>query len=280
MAQCSALSLVTAEGRTIWSKVGQQQSSPSAAWGRAAVGGFRGASTFHFVGTIAQPDARSDMAVDDVSLYCNRGPSPPPAFPSPPAPPSPVLPPPSPPSPPAPPPRPPVLRYHYSFESTAAAQTPVARSRAAKAAAAAAPAAAAPVPWKVYKLSGPLFFGSTQAFNGLFDVKKDPKDVVVDFMGARVYDHSALEAINALADRYGEAGKRVHLRHLSSDCAQLLARNHEGGLPPFEIIEPDPLTDPVYEVAAKSGLYATVAPPRATWSSVPADEYEAAQDLF
>ena len=33
----------------------------------------------------------------------------------------------------------------------------------------------------------------------------------------RVCDHSALEAINALAARYGALGKRVHLRHLSAD---------------------------------------------------------------
>ena len=38
----------------------------------------------------------------------------------------------------------------------------------------------------------------------------------------QVCDHSALEALNTLAERYGELDKRVHFRHLSPDCAALL----------------------------------------------------------
>ena len=34
---------------------------------------------------------------------------------------------------------------------------------------------------------------------------------------SRMLQHSALEAINALAERYGALQKRVHLRHLSSE---------------------------------------------------------------
>ena len=109
----------------------------------------------------------------------------------------------------------------------------------------------ASVPTKEYKLSGPLFFGSTLQFNSIFDVKSDPDDVIIDFTESRVYDHSALEAINSLADRYGVMGKRVYLRHLSNDCAQLLDNIHEGGLPPYEMIQADPQTDPVYGVAVR-----------------------------
>ena len=47
---------------------------------------------------------------------------------------------------------------------------------------------------------------------------------MLDFRASRVLDHSALEAINALAERYGALDKRVHLRGLSSDCYGLLAR--------------------------------------------------------
>ena len=103
--------------------------------------------------------------------------------------------------------------------------------------------------YKEYKLSGPLFFGSTMQFSSLFDIKSDPGDIIIDFTNSRIYDHSALEAINSLSDRYGAVGKRVRLRHLSSDCAQLLGNIHEGGLPPYEIIQSDPSTDPVYGVA-------------------------------
>lgn len=112
--------------------------------------------------------------------------------------------------------------------------------------------------WKTYNVRGPLFFGSTQAFNSLFDVKGDGDDVVIDFLNSRVYDHSALEAINSMADRYGALGKRVHLRHLSSDCSALLERIQGSSLPPYEIVESDPATDPVYEVAEDPAVYRDV----------------------
>ncbi|KAK1735339.1 sulfate permease family inorganic anion transporter [Skeletonema marinoi] len=101
---------------------------------------------------------------------------------------------------------------------------------------------------KTYNINGPLFFGSTQSFSQLFRVKEDPDDVVIDFTQSRVYDHSALEAINSICDRYGSIGKRVYLRRLSSECAKLLAKIHKGGLPPYEVIEVSP-SDPVYDVA-------------------------------
>ena len=102
--------------------------------------------------------------------------------------------------------------------------------------------------WPTYKIQGPLFFGSTGSFGELFDAKGDPDDVVVDFADSRVCDHSALEAINGIAGRYAEAGKRVHLLHLSSDCAALLRRLN-GYDPAYELIETNPREDPVYEVA-------------------------------
>jgi len=114
---------------------------------------------------------------------------------------------------------------------------------------------------KSYNISGPLFFGSTQAFSRLFSVKEDPDDVVIDFTGSRVFDHSALEAINSIADRYGSLGKRVYLRHLSKDCARLLANVHEGGLPPYEIVESNP-NDPFYGVAEKPEFYSDVPVPK------------------
>lgn len=90
-------------------------------------------------------------------------------------------------------------------------------------------------------------------------------------------DHSALEAINALAERYGAVGKRVHLRHLSSDCAGLLERLN-GEAKSYEIIETDPETDPVYEVAEESRLYASVAAPKLPPSKL--GDYDAAQEIF
>ncbi|MEC8083908.1 MAG: sodium-independent anion transporter, partial [Pseudomonadota bacterium] len=52
----------------------------------------------------------------------------------------------------------------------------------------------------------------------------DPDRVVIDFVNSRVVDHSGLQAIDNLAQRYSALGKRVQLRNLSQDCKALLSR--------------------------------------------------------
>ncbi|MDZ4179685.1 MAG: SulP family inorganic anion transporter [Coriobacteriia bacterium] len=96
--------------------------------------------------------------------------------------------------------------------------------------------------WKVYELEGSLFFASCANFQSLFDPRNDPSDVVVEFRGAKVVDHSALEAIDSLAARYITAGKTLHLRHLSPDCLDLLDKAKG-------MIEVNVLEDPRYFVA-------------------------------
>lgn len=95
---------------------------------------------------------------------------------------------------------------------------------------------------KVYELSGPLFFGSVHAFNQIFDPKNDPDDVVIDFYDSKVVDHSGIEAIDSLADRYKKAGKNLHLKHLSQECKNLL---HTAG----DLVEVNVMEDPTYHVA-------------------------------
>jgi len=92
---------------------------------------------------------------------------------------------------------------------------------------------------KVYQLHGPLFFGSIASFKDLFDPKNDPDDVVIDFVESRVWDHSGLQAIDDLAEKYLKAGKTLHLRHLSPDCKNLLAK--AGSMVEINVIE-----DPMY----------------------------------
>ncbi|MDA3811667.1 MAG: SulP family inorganic anion transporter [Spirochaetaceae bacterium] len=75
---------------------------------------------------------------------------------------------------------------------------------------------------KVYHLRGQLFFGSAKNFSDLFNPADDPNDVIIDFHYSRVHDHSGIEAINALAERYSRLGKTLHLIDLSPECAQLL----------------------------------------------------------
>ena len=95
---------------------------------------------------------------------------------------------------------------------------------------------------KHYEIYGPLFFGSIELFNSKFDVKDDPKEVVVDFAESRVVDQSAIEALNKLAERYQKNGKTIHLRHLSADCVKLIKRAEK-------ICDVNVLEDPDYFVA-------------------------------
>ena len=55
---------------------------------------------------------------------------------------------------------------------------------------------------KIYEIWGPLFFGSIKAFNEKFDVKNDPDNVEIDFVESRISDHSALEAISNIVEKY------------------------------------------------------------------------------
>ncbi len=77
---------------------------------------------------------------------------------------------------------------------------------------------------KVYRIEGPLFFGSSDGFGELFAPDDDPDRVVVDFMNSRVVDQSALQAIEVLAQKYEKRRKSLQLRHLSPDCHRLLNR--------------------------------------------------------
>jgi len=99
---------------------------------------------------------------------------------------------------------------------------------------------------KVYRLHGPLFFGSVESFNQIFDPQNDPETVIIDFMESRVVDHSGLQAIEALAEKYRAHGTILKLRHLSRDCQVLL--NKAG-----QLVEPE-ADDPSYGVAVDYGV--------------------------
>jgi SulP family sulfate permease len=95
---------------------------------------------------------------------------------------------------------------------------------------------------KHYELDGHLYFASIDEFAQLFTVAADPDEVFIDFKKARIYDHSAIEAVNALTDKYLRAGKKLHLYHLSHDCRRLLKNAKK-------VVEVNVNEDPVYEVA-------------------------------
>lgn len=97
----------------------------------------------------------------------------------------------------------------------------------------------------VYAVTGPLFFGSVSSFLERFDPQQDNDEVVIDFARSRVADHSGLEAIDTLAERYLNANKKLHLVHLSDECRKLLRK--AGNLVEVNVIE-----DPRYFVAEDS----------------------------
>ncbi|WP_338731121.1 SulP family inorganic anion transporter [Mangrovimonas cancribranchiae] len=99
---------------------------------------------------------------------------------------------------------------------------------------------------KVYEIWGPLFFGSIKAFNDKFDVKNDPDTVEIDFVESRVSDHSALEAIFNIVEKYEAAGKKITLKHLSEDCKALLYK----ASPKFKEVIVEDIDDPRYHLAA------------------------------
>ena len=93
-----------------------------------------------------------------------------------------------------------------------------------------------------YDLDGPLFFGSVSRFKTLFDIAQDTKEVIIDFADSHVMDHSAIEAINSLTEKYVKAGKKLHLKHLSADCRTKI-KNAE------KIVDINVIEDPKYFVA-------------------------------
>jgi len=95
---------------------------------------------------------------------------------------------------------------------------------------------------RVYRVHGPLFFASVHRFNELFDPEKDPDEVYIDCAMSRIADHSAIEAIDNLAERYKKAGKHLHLTHLSPECVQLLTTA-------ADLVEINFSEDPKYHVA-------------------------------
>jgi len=95
---------------------------------------------------------------------------------------------------------------------------------------------------RIYELNGPLFFGSVKSFMELFNPQDDPQEVIIEFQNSRVADHSAIEAIDNLAEKYIKAGKTLHLRHLSPECRELLKKAGD-------MVEVNLMEDPKYHVA-------------------------------
>ncbi len=94
----------------------------------------------------------------------------------------------------------------------------------------------------IYQVHGPLFFASAQHFSDQFDMDNDPECVKIDFKYSRVYDHSGVEAIDKLTERYHAQGKKLILKHLSPECQALLTQAKD-------LVEVNLSEDPHYHVS-------------------------------
>ncbi|WP_271270819.1 SulP family inorganic anion transporter [Aliamphritea hakodatensis] len=95
---------------------------------------------------------------------------------------------------------------------------------------------------KIYEPNGPLFFSSVQNFRDQFTPRYDPQEVIIDFKNCRVMDHSGIEVIDSLVERYQKGGIDIHLRHLSPECIRLLEKAGSA-------VEINRAEDPEYKVA-------------------------------
>jgi len=94
----------------------------------------------------------------------------------------------------------------------------------------------------VYEVTGPIFFGSVSTFLEQFDIENDSNEIIIEFKRSRVADHSAIEAIDTLAERYLAKGKTLHLKHLNNECKLLLKKAGD-------LVEVDVIEDPDYHIA-------------------------------
>lgn len=77
---------------------------------------------------------------------------------------------------------------------------------------------------KHYQIFGPLFFASAIAFGEKFDPTNDPEEIVIDFSESRIVDHSGIDAINKITERYHKLGKTVYIKHLNTSSKVLLEK--------------------------------------------------------
>ena len=97
---------------------------------------------------------------------------------------------------------------------------------------------------KVYEIWGPLFFGSVQNFISKFEANTDPDNIEIDFIESKVSDHSGIEAVSNIANKYLDLGKKIKLTHLSPECKILLLKAD----PKFEEVIEISIDDPRYYV--------------------------------
>ncbi len=73
----------------------------------------------------------------------------------------------------------------------------------------------------VYRVTGELFFASSNDLVGQFAYGTDPGKVVIDLSAAHIWDASSVAALDAIETRYAQRGKSVEIVGLNEPSARI-----------------------------------------------------------
>jgi SulP family sulfate permease len=73
----------------------------------------------------------------------------------------------------------------------------------------------------VYRVTGELFFASSNDLVGQFDCAGYPKKVVIDLSAAHIWNASSVAALDAIEAKYAQRGKTVEITGLNDPSADL-----------------------------------------------------------
>ncbi|WP_018638998.1 SulP family inorganic anion transporter [Parafrankia elaeagni] len=76
----------------------------------------------------------------------------------------------------------------------------------------------------IYRVTGELFFASSNDLVGQFDYAGDPDTVVIDLSAAHIWDASSVAALDAIENKYARRGKTVEITGLNDPSARLHSR--------------------------------------------------------
>jgi SulP family sulfate permease len=72
----------------------------------------------------------------------------------------------------------------------------------------------------VYRVTGELFFASSNDLYTQFDYAEDPQHVVIDLTGSHVWDASTVASLDAITTKYARRGTSVEIIGLDPESAQ------------------------------------------------------------
>ncbi|MEF2967495.1 SulP family inorganic anion transporter [Paenibacillus sp. M1] len=78
---------------------------------------------------------------------------------------------------------------------------------------------------KTYTVYGQMFFGTVAHFVNGFHPADDPERIAIDFSKSHVWDHSAVNAISKIVNKYVQMGKEVSIIGLNEESTALVERS-------------------------------------------------------